>query len=140
MNNGSEKNNLDDEVQIDHIEKTEKDLEPTTEELREFYITPVYIDIMTRRASFWSTEHLKKQILLFSRTIPDYPEVIELLEGELHKRNLNKLLRHIRSNPNIDLKALLNKYGGEPDYHEIIMTELEIRKGVKHLFDSSGET
>jgi len=120
--------------------RREHELERTEEELREFYITPLYLETMRTRASRWSPEHIKSQLQLFRRTIPDYPEVLELLEGELHKRNLNDLRRHARKSLNEQLPALLQKYGAEPDYREVIETEMEIRKGVKRLYDASGET
>ncbi len=110
------------------------------EDLREFYITPLYLETMGSRVKEWTDEHIKNQIRLFRRTIGDYPEVLELLEGELHKRHLNTLYRHIKKSPNSVLEQLLEKLGDEPDYREIIETELEIRGGAKHLHDSSGET
>lgn len=128
----------------DHGEETtgrsEKDLQPhRAEDLRDYYITPLYLQTMAKRVRDWSTEYIKKQIALFRRTIPDYPEVFEILVDELHKRHLNQLLRHIRKSPASDLKALLEKYGEEPDYREIIMTEMEIRNGAKRLHDASSD-
>lgn len=119
----------------------EEDLGPHTgEDLREFYITPFFIETMAARARQWNDDHLRRQLGLFRRTIADYPEVLETLEGELHRRNLNKLYRHARRLPPEQLKALLAKYSGEPDFKEVIETEIELRKGVTHLHDASGET
>ena len=122
--------------------KTENELEPVSSELdlRAQYITPLFIQSMRDRLPDWSEDHLKRQIRLFHRTIPDYPEVLEILEGELHKRNLNTLLRHIRRDSSADLQKLLERYGHEPDFREVIETEIEIRGGALRLYDASGET
>lgn len=109
-------------------------------DLREYYITPEYLERMGNRARQWSENHIKRQLTLFRRTIPDYPEVLEILEGELHMRNLNALHRHARKVPVEKLDELLGKYGEEPDYREIIEAEIAIRGGARKLHDSSGET
>ncbi len=109
-------------------------------DLRAEYITPFYLEVMQTRVREWPEPYIKHQLALFRRTIPDYPEVHELLDGELHRRNLNRLYRHIRRAPQEELRRLLEKYGAEPDFREVIETELELRSGASHLTDASGET
>lgn len=106
------------------------------EDLREYYITPAYLDSMRSRAREWPANFIKEQLQNFKSSIPDYPEVHHLLEGEMHRRNLNQLLRYIRHNPRLNLKPLLEKYKSEPDYIELIHTEMEIRSGVQRLTDT----
>ena len=120
--------------------RREAELTQTEEDLREFYVTPLYLQTMAGRARLWSREHIQYQLQLFRRTMPNYPEVLEILEGELHRRNLNKLRSFARGGSAGQLRSLLRKYGQEPDYREVIETEMEIRKGVRRLHDSSGET
>ena len=107
------------------------------ENLREFYITSDYLRRMQLRARSWEDAFIQNQITYFKHTIPDYPEVCELLETELHTRNLNQLHRKLRSLEKKELKILLQKYKLEPDYCELIESELEIRTGVKVLYDKS---
>ena len=132
--------NLNDTPDEELSTTRESELGPAGEGLREHYITPLYLDEMTARLPDWSTEHIVSQAKIFRRTLGDYPEVLELLEGELHRRNLNKLRAHIRKSSTPELDTLLEKYGREPDYHEMITTEIEIRGGATHLHDASGET
>ncbi|RMG58770.1 MAG: hypothetical protein D6722_23195, partial [Bacteroidetes bacterium] len=101
----------------------------------EYYITPEYLSRMKARARHWSTEFLKTQARLFRKTLPDYPELTDLIEAELHRRNLNLLLRSIRKKPDASLPALLQKYRNVPDYAEVIRTEMEIRSGKARLSD-----
>ena len=105
------------------------------EDLREYYITPEYLSRMKARAQTWSREFLQTQASLFRESLPDYPELTELIDGELHRRNLNQLLRAIRKKPDASLPRLLRKYQGVPDYAEVIRTEMEIRSGKPRLSD-----
>lgn len=107
-----------------------------SEDLREFYITPDYLSVMTRRIKSWNKESILGQLHLFRKTIPDYPEVMDILEAELHKRDLNKLVRYIKKKPVSELQSLLKKYKNTPDFKEVIDTELEIRSGVPRLFET----
>jgi hypothetical protein len=107
------------------------------EDLREYYITPDYLAQMRQRAREWSDDFIRYQHRVFRKTIVDYPEVFELLEAELHRRNLNRLHKGIRRKSEAELRALKKQYTAEPDYVEVIETELEIRKGVRRLADSS---
>lgn len=112
----------------------------SAEDLREFYITPDYLKELKRRARVWEDAEIREQLLYFKTTIPDYPEVHEALEGELHRRKLNKLRRHARRlRGEGQLKALLEKYGAEPDYREVIETELQIRRGANRLYDPESD-
>ena len=107
------------------------------EDLRKFYITPLYLQLMRQRSRYWTEEFIKKQLFYFKQTIPDYPEVHEVLENELHVRNLNHLRKEARVRPLAELKKLLAKYKHEPDYCEVLQTEIEIRSGNKELKDLS---
>lgn len=106
-----------------------------SEDLRQYYITPEYLAQMRLRAREWSDDFIQLQMNYFRRTIPDYPEVAEILEGELYARTLNRLHRAARTRSIADVKALLKKYGAQADYREILEAELEIRSGVKRLTD-----
>lgn len=108
------------------------------EDLRLFYITAEYLERMRQRARDWSEEFLLLQLEHFRRTIPGYPEVHELLEGELHARRLNQLHRRLRTMKDGDLRAALSA-ARDDDEREIIATELEIRSGVRRLKDESGQ-
>ena len=113
------------------------------EDLREFYITPEYLARLKERAREWDEKTLQAQLRLFQRTIADYPEVLQILDVELHTRSLNHLRRTIRRWPDGRIQQLQHKFRDEPnreDHLEVIQTELEIRGGVTRLFDSSGET
>jgi len=110
------------------------------ENLREYYITPFYLKTMSGRARIWSDDFIKEQITVFKETIPDYPEVFEILENELHRRELNRLSQTIRKSSIEKLNALLIEFNGHPDFKQVIEVELAIRKGAKHLNDPSGET
>lgn len=106
-----------------------------SEDLRQYYITPEYLAQMRRRAREWTDDFLQLQMNYFRRTIPDYPEVAEILEGELYARTLNRLHRAARTRSLAEVKAMLQKYGGQADYREILEAELEIRSGAKRLTD-----
>lgn len=109
------------------------------EDLRVYYITPAYLAMMRERAREWTDEFIREQHRLFRSTVvAGYPEVLDLLEMELHRRNLNRLHKGIRRKPDAELQALRKRYAAEPDYVEVIDTELEIRKGVHRLVDRSG--
>ena len=113
------------------------------EDLREFYITPEYLDRLKGRAREWDERTLQTQLRLFHRTIPDYPEVMQIIGGELHRRSLNQLRRSIRRLDVPRIEELLHKFEREADredHVEVIETELAIRGGAKRLFDASGET
>lgn len=113
------------------------------EDLREFYITPEYLARLRERARAWDEPTIQIQLRLFHRTIPGYPEVMHILEGELHTRSLNQLRRSIRRWPVPRIEELRQKLESDPareDHVEVIQTELEIRGGARRLFDASGET
>ena len=110
------------------------------EDLREFYITPLYLNTMRQRAKSWSEDFINRQLLYFQKTIPDYPEVHEILQTELHTRKLNQLHKAVRKMKKNELTQLMQKYKSEPDHCEVIQTELEIRSGADFLVDLSGET
>lgn len=110
---------------------------PEDEDLREFYITPLYLQTMRDRVRDWDDEFIQHQYRLFHKTIRDYPEVLELLEGELHRRHLNRLRKSIRGRPEAELRELMKRNAREPDYVEVIQTELEIRQGFARLTDAS---
>ena len=115
----------------------------TEEDLREFFITPEYLQRLRERARDWDEPTIQIQLRLFHRTIPGYPEVMFILEGELHTRSLNQLRRTIRRWPAERIEELRRKLEAEPqreDHVEVIQTELEIRGGAQRLFDASGET
>ena len=114
------------------------------ENLRDFYITPLYLETMRYRSRYWTKEFIKTQLFYFKQTIPDYPEVHEILENELHTRDLNHLRKNTRRLSNADIEKLLKqskhkKYEHNPDYREVIQTEIEIRSGAKRLKDFSGD-
>ena len=109
-------------------------------DLRQEYITPFYLETMQGRVRDWPEDQIRRQLALFRRTLPGYPEVLELLDGELHRRNLNRLYRHARRAAVEELRGMLKKYGAEPDFREVLETELELRSGATHLLDASGET
>lgn len=90
---------------------------------------------MRRRARQWTEEFIEQQLQQFRHSIPDYPEVHELLEGEIHRRNLNRLKRRIRKMGTSELREL-RQTQTEPDSLEVIDTELLIREGTKRLPDS----
>tara|TARA_B100001778_G_scaffold148814_1_gene122418 strand:+ start:118 stop:471 length:354 start_codon:yes stop_codon:yes gene_type:complete len=110
-------------------------LSQPAEDLRQYYITPTYLEVMRHRARAWSDEFIQAQLQQFRNTIPDYPEVHELLEGEMHRRKLNGLKRRIKKSRTADLQSL-KATEKDPDVIEVIETELLIRQGVKRLPDS----
>ncbi|MEQ8350454.1 MAG: hypothetical protein RH862_03165 [Leptospiraceae bacterium] len=105
------------------------------EDLRQYYITPTYLEVMRKRARHWSDEFVLAQLQEFKSSIPDYPEVHELLEGEMHARKLNRAKKEIKRKKSDELKTL-RKSQKDPDIQEIIDTELLIRDGVRRLPDS----
>lgn len=107
-------------------------------DLREFYITPLYLETLRLRVSSWSDGLIQEQLDLFRQTIPDYPEVAEVLEGELYRRELNRLKKSLVNLDGEGLKALLLEYDRDSDFAELIRTTLEIRNGAKKLKDTSG--
>lgn len=107
-----------------------------TDDLREFYITPSYLQTMKIRAQEWTGSFIQEQIKLFDKTIHEYPEVKELLEGELHRRLLNDVRRKARKYTLTDLEKYKRQFK-DPDTIEVIETEIEIKKGMKKLTDKS---
>lgn len=104
--------------------------------LREFYITPDYLRRMALRARQWTDDFIAGQIEQFQRTIPDYPEVVELLENELHRRRLNRLGRELRGLPLKELHRRLVSMKQDfaagritQDELEVMETEWKIRTG-----------
>jgi hypothetical protein len=106
-------------------------------DLREFYITPEYLELLVKRARYWPVELVQEQISYFKFTIPEYPEVAEALESELFARELNSVVRAARRMTEDRLRQLLLKYSGHDEVVEIINTELEIRSGAERLTDKS---
>ena len=102
--------------------------------LREFYITPAYLKRMEMRARSWTEAFITGQIDEFRVTIPDYPEVIELLEAELHRRRLNGLktkVRRLAGNELVhfleSMQDLFRKGGISQDELEVVETEWKVR-------------
>lgn len=106
------------------------------EDLREFYITPAYLSLLADRIKGWTEDLISQQIVLFKKTIPDYPEVTEILEGELYRRELNVLKTKIRKMNSAELKTLHKKFSTRTDSAEIVKTELLIRQGQRILPES----
>ncbi len=106
-----------------------------TEDLREFYITPLYLETLSLRSRQWDHRLIQEQIRLFRENHPDYPELVQILEEELHRRRLNLLHSNLRKAEEGELGRYLAKYGSEPDFREMIQVELEIRRGVRQLHD-----
>lgn len=101
------------------------------EDLREFYITPQYLKIMDLRSKNWSDQFIKDQIAMFSKTIPDYPEVLELLEGELYRRELEELRKKIKLLSKEEIIRLSGQFEKDSDFRELIQVELDLRKRLK---------
>ncbi|MBI3395693.1 MAG: hypothetical protein HY042_07660 [Spirochaetia bacterium] len=101
--------------------------EAVKENLREHYITPAYLELMGKRARDWTEEFIRDQIQEFKRTIPEYPEVCEVLEGELYARSLNDLHQRVRRASADELSRFLSSPALDPDKAEIARTELELR-------------
>jgi len=110
-------------------------LSQPVEDLRQYYITPTYLEVMRSRARDWSDDFIQAQLKQFRNSIPDYPEVHELLEGEMHRRRLNRIKARIKKANTSDLQSLKDGQR-DPDVLEVIETELLIRQGVKRLPDS----
>ncbi|MCB1325953.1 MAG: hypothetical protein H7A21_02140 [Spirochaetales bacterium] len=120
----------------------ERSLKPheSGEDLRVFYITPHYLAQMRARAREWSPDFIKYQIECFRFTIKDYPEVLEILEGELHRRELNAIQRSVRRMSVAEIKKQLQQFSDRPDHAEVLRTELEIRSGASRLRDDEEGT
>lgn len=103
-------------------------MNPPAEDLREHYITPLYLSTMALRARDWSEDFIRSQIEEFKRSIPDYPEVFEVLEAELHSRRLNRVHAEVRRASSADLPVLLGRHKNDADVAEIIGTEIELRR------------
>lgn len=91
---------------------------------------------MASRARHWSERFIIEQIEQFRRTIPDYPEVVDLLEGELHRRRLNALRKELRSLDKDELQRRLRLMQRDykakaitQDELEVVETEWRIRNG-----------
>ncbi|MBW7857335.1 MAG: hypothetical protein H3C43_03310 [Leptonema sp. (in: Bacteria)] len=107
-------------------------------DLREFYITPTFLKVMANRAKSWSSKFIQDQIDQFQVTIPDYPEVVELLEAELHRRSLNQLKQKLKNQTIQQLKQtvinLQKQYNDgqvSQDELEVAETEWRVRKRMK---------
>jgi len=81
---------------------------------------------MASRARQWSERFIADQIEQFRRTIPDYPEVVELLEGELHRRRLNDLRKQLRSLNSEELYGRLQVMQRDFAAKAITQDELEV--------------
>lgn len=103
------------------------------EDLREFYITPVYLTTMEKRSKNWSDQFISEQITLFKHSIAEYPEVIELLEGELYRRELEAFRKKIKLHNTEELKRLKTTVDAESDFAELIHVEMDFRKRLKSL-------
>lgn len=64
---------------------------------------------MEGRAREWDAAFIRRQISAFAAAHPDYPELVETLEGELHRRRLNALMKEVRSLSVADLEAKLRQ-------------------------------
>jgi hypothetical protein len=94
--------------------------------LREYYITPEYLKLMASRARQWSERFIAEQMEQFRRTIPDYPEVVDLLEGELHRRRLNALRKELRLLNKDELQGRLQLMQRDFAAKAITQDELEV--------------
>ena len=107
-------------------------------DLREYYITPLYLETMAIRARSWSVDFIQLQLKQFLATIPDYPEVMEILEGEIHRRKLNEIKKKARTLPEDRLIAF-QKSLNDPDEKEVVETEIQIRGGARELPDHAAK-
>ncbi|MDH5654455.1 MAG: hypothetical protein OEZ34_00985 [Spirochaetia bacterium] len=98
------------------------------EDLREFFITPAYLEAMKSRSRKWDSSLIREQIQLFRKTISDYPEVIEILENELYRRELEALRKEIQKKRENEIQRLYMDYDKDSDFAEIIRIELANRK------------
>lgn len=107
------------------------------EDLRVYYLTPEFITRMANRAQRWSEDFIQNQISEFRKTIPDYPEVVEILESVLHARRLNDFHKKIKKMGPEALVSLLKAGNLENDFLEILRAQIEISKGNSRLEDTS---
>lgn len=105
------------------------------EDLREFYITPMYLETMAKRARAWSHEFIQDQMDAFQRNHPDYPELSGILEAELYRRDLNRFRLLLKKKSSGDLRGFLEQKNPSEDYREMIEIELAIRGGARHLVE-----
>ena len=116
--------------------RSDENINSEMEDLRQYYITPAYLSVLSERVRNWADDLIAHQLLLFKKTIPDYPEVLEILEGELYRRELNSLKKRIKKLTSKELKSLNRKFSDHADSFEIVQTELFIREGKKILPES----
>lgn len=102
-------------------------------DLREYYITPMFLENLKNRARKWTEEFIEEQMRWFEKTIPDYPEVNQILESELHRRDLNRLHKSLREKSTEEIESILRQVEEGSDSEEVLKTELQLRNGVKRL-------
>ncbi|MBE7438674.1 MAG: hypothetical protein HS115_09500 [Spirochaetales bacterium] len=102
-------------------------------DLRNSTITPEYLDLMRQRSRQWTVAGLREQLKYFKYTIPDYPEVLEILEGELFARELNSVVQSVKKLPVDRLRLLAEKYRDQEEILEIIQARIAICQGARHL-------
>lgn len=100
------------------------------EDLRLYYITQDFLRRMSDRARDWDEAFISEQARAFARAHPDYPELVEILEGELHRRRLNALKNEIRSLPRAALEQRLKEVRALFRAGEITRDELEVIETV----------
>ena len=104
------------------------------EDLREFYITPLYLERLEQRARIWSEEFIEEQSRLFMQSHPDYPELVEILNGELKRRHINRMIESIKQSSKEQLHEL-ERTTLDPELLEVIRASIEIRAGAARVFD-----
>ncbi len=103
------------------------------ENLREFYITPQWLTLLAERSREWDDALLKEQLSYFKKTLPDYPELHQVFEEELHIRLLNRVNKKARSMNTKAIQNEIQKRDPDDDIVEVLRTELEIRSGKERL-------
>jgi len=102
-------------------------------DLRESFITEQYLELMKQRSRQWSVAEIHEQLKYFKYTIPDYPEVLEILEGEIFARELNQVVQSVKKLPLDRLHQLARKYKDQEEILEIIEASIAIRQGARRL-------
>ena len=109
-------------------------------EFYSYYMTPNYLERMRQRAFEWSDSFLQVQSGLFKKSIPECTEVQSILKAELHRRKLNRFRKDIKKRPLEKLEQSLKSCQSEPDFCEMLHSEIEIRKGAERLSGAGGES
>lgn len=103
------------------------------EDLREYYITPEFLERMTSRAKEWDPVMIHEQIEIFRKTLPEYPELVNLLSDELYRRDLMTFYRKVRQASTKRLRDALQKLAPGSDKREMISIEISLRNGERRL-------